>query len=92
MRFVKPIDVDAVRSIANKVSRIITVENNARMGGFGSAVAEVLMQERLTGPRLLIHGIPDRFIEHGAPAELNADLRLDPGGIASVVAEFCRLP
>jgi deoxyxylulose-5-phosphate synthase len=50
------------------------------------------MQERLTGPRLLIHGIPDRFIEHGAPAELNADLRLDPGGIASVVAEFCRLP
>lgn len=92
MRFVKPIDVDAVRSVANRFPRIVTVENNTRMGGFGSAVAEVISQESLTGPRLLIHGIPDKFVEHGAPAELNAQLRLDPEGITSVVAEFCRLP
>jgi 1-deoxy-D-xylulose-5-phosphate synthase len=92
MRFVKPIDVDMVRSLANRFSRIVAVEDNVRIGGFGSAVAEVLAAEQLTGPRLLIHGIPDIFVDHGAPAELHAALQLDPRGIASVVAEFCRQP
>lgn len=90
MRFVKPLDSDLLRSIGTRFSHIVTIEDNARIGGFGSAVGEFFAAEQITGVRLLIHGIPDRFIDHGTPAELQSDLKLDPKGIASVVTEFLR--
>ena len=88
MRFVKPLDADLIASVATRFSAIVTVEDNVVTGGFGSGVAEVLASRQITGVHLLVHGIPDRFIDHGSPAELHRDLRLDAAGIAGVVREF----
>lgn len=92
MRFVKPLDETLVRECVGRFSRIVTLEANARLGGFGSGVSEFLSREGVTGVRLCIHGIPDRFVDHGSPAELAAELRFDPAGIASVIKEFLGNP
>jgi 1-deoxy-D-xylulose-5-phosphate synthase len=86
MRFVKPLDADLLRDVASRFSRIVTLEDNAASGGFGSAVGEFLAE--FPGVRLRAHGVPDRFIDHGSPAELARDLRFDPEGVAALVAEF----
>ena len=86
MRFVKPLDADLLRDVASRVPRVVTLENNAASGGFGSAVGEFLTD--YPAVRLHTHGIPDSFIDHGSPAELARELRFDAQGIAAVVAEF----
>jgi len=65
MRFVKPLDEKLVMSLAARHRAIVTIEENAVMGGAGSAVGELLAAE---GVQLPLHhiGIPDRFIEHGS--------------------------
>jgi len=65
MRFVKPLDQDLVLEIAARHRAIVTIEENAIMGGAGSAVGELLAAEGAQLP-LLHLGIPDRFIEHGS--------------------------
>ncbi|MES0445123.1 MAG: 1-deoxy-D-xylulose-5-phosphate synthase [Desulfobacterales bacterium] len=87
-RFVKPLDSDLIVSLAREIPRIITVEENVRQGGFGSAVLECLSEQRITGFLLECIGIPDTFVEHGpqnllktkygidAPAIVNAAKRL----------------
>jgi 1-deoxy-D-xylulose-5-phosphate synthase len=86
MRFVKPLDADLLRDVASRVPRVVTLENNAASGGFGSAVGEFLTN--CPAVRLHTHGIPDSFIDHGSPAELARELRFDAQGIAAVVAAF----
>lgn len=88
MRFVKPIDHELLRDIAGRFSRVVTVEDNTVMGGFGSAVAEALAAEGVTQVRLRICGIQDRFVDHGTPQELSTEVGLDPPGIAASVARF----
>ncbi len=90
MRFAKPIDGDLVEAIARRFSCIITVEDHVVDGGFGGAVLEALFEKSIRGVRVRVHGVPDEFIEHAAPAELYAMLKLDPPGIASVVRDFLR--
>ena len=90
MRFIKPIDETLLESIATRFNRVITIEDNVVSGGFGSAVAEYYAAKDITSLHLKVHGIPDRFIEHGSPAELQQELQLDPPGIASLVKEFVR--
>jgi 1-deoxy-D-xylulose-5-phosphate synthase len=90
MRFAKPLDVELLASIASRHGHVVTIENNSLLGGFGSAVAEHFAASGVTGVRLMTHGITDRFVDHGSPAELAAELRLDPKGIAEVVTEFLR--
>ncbi len=85
MRFVKPLDQQLLDDIAGRFSTVVTVEDNTVRGGFGSAVAEYYTSQKYKSPRLVLHGIPDRFIEQGTPAELYRDLKLDPEGIASIV-------
>lgn len=87
MRFVKPLDGDLVEEIASRFTHIMTLEDNVVTGGFGSAVAEHLASKGITSVRLKVHGIPDRFVDHGTPAELQRDLRLDAEGVADVVRE-----
>ena len=65
MRFVKPLDEDLIISVAARHRALVTIEENATLGGAGSAVAELLAAEGLSVPLLQI-GIPDRFIEHGS--------------------------
>ena len=88
MRFVKPIDRDLLDRLAERFTRLITIEDNVITGGLGSAVAEYYASKGSHQIHLKIHGIPDRFIDHGSPAELYKDLGLDPQGIADLAREF----
>ena len=90
MRFVKPLDTALLDTLFSRFRRVVTIENNARLGGFGSGVAEYLARSKGADVQLLVHGLPDRFVDHGSPAELLTEVRLDAVGIASVVAEFLR--
>lgn len=84
MRFVKPIDRDLIIALAAEHSLLVSVEENAVIGGAGSEVERVL--EEITSPtRLLRLGIPDHFIEHGDQALLLAEIGLDREGIIRAV-------
>jgi 1-deoxy-D-xylulose-5-phosphate synthase len=85
MRFLKPLDVDLLRGLAVRVQRWVTVEDNTVIGGLGAAVAEFLAAEGISGVALRMHGLPDRFVDHGSPAELAAEVSLDAPGIAQAV-------
>jgi 1-deoxy-D-xylulose-5-phosphate synthase len=87
-RFVKPLDRQLILAEARRTGCLVTVEENALQGGFGSAVMELLEQERLTSVRIKRLGIPDRFIEQGSQAQLRKELGLDAEGIASAVEAF----
>ncbi|MFA7360828.1 MAG: 1-deoxy-D-xylulose-5-phosphate synthase [Candidatus Kapaibacterium sp.] len=87
MRFVKPLDSELLKNTFAKFKKVITVEDNSILGGFGSAVAEFAVQYGYKND-ILLHGLPDRFIEHGKPEELHKDLKLDSDGIAEVIEEF----
>lgn len=87
-RFVKPLDRELILSVAKECGALVTVEENALQGGFGSAVLELLSDERVTGLKVRRIGIPDRFIEHGTQAELRKMLGLDADGIARSVSTF----
>ena len=91
MRFVKPLDEALVRQLAAEHELLVTVEENAVMGGAGSAVAEFLAAEAIVRP-LLHLGLPDRYVEHAKPAEMLAECGLDAAGIeAAVRARLARL-
>ena len=87
-RFVKPLDRQLILAEARRTGCLVTVEENALQGGFGSAVLELLEEERLTGVRIKRLGIPDRYIEQGSQAQLRKDLGLDAEGIAAAVEAF----
>ncbi|TAK85682.1 MAG: 1-deoxy-D-xylulose-5-phosphate synthase [Betaproteobacteria bacterium] len=84
MRFVKPLDLELVRELAASHELLVTVEEHQVMGGAGSAVCEALADLRLE-KRVLLLGLPDRFIDHGDPARLLASVGLDAAGIAQSI-------
>ena len=84
MRFVKPLDTGLVKEIAASHDLIVTVEEHQVMAGAGSAVAEVL-STCATPRKILMLGLPDRFIDHGDSASLLASVGLDAQGIESSI-------
>ena len=86
MRFVKPLDENAVLSLARGHDVLVTVEENAA-GGAGAAVGECLAAHGVAA-RLLHLGLPDRFIQHGGRGDMLADAGLDAAGIARSVEEY----
>ena len=86
MRFVKPLDEEAVLSLARDHELLVTVEENA-LGGAGGAVSECLAANGVMCCLLQI-GLPDRFIQHGGRGDMLADAGLDPAGIARSVDEY----
>ena len=86
MRFVKPVDADLIRRLAQTHDALVTVEEGCLMGGAGSACAEVLMESAIVKPLLQL-GLPDRFISHGNVNNLLADCGLDAAGIAKSIRE-----
>ncbi len=84
-RFAKPIDEELVRQTAEKIGCLVTVEENALAGGFGSRVAEFLEQESVHPVRLVRMGIPDMFVKHGSREVLLEKLGLTSQGIAEKV-------
>ncbi|MBC8949189.1 MULTISPECIES: 1-deoxy-D-xylulose-5-phosphate synthase [Xenorhabdus] len=87
MRFVKPLDKELVLEIAASHELLVTLEENAIMGGAGSGVNELLMQEKLSVPVLNL-GLPDDFIPQGTQQELHADLGLDAAGIQNSIEKY----
>jgi 1-deoxy-D-xylulose-5-phosphate synthase len=90
-RFVKPIDEAMLEAIGLRFKNVLTIEENSVKGGFGSAVVEFFAQKGYKA-NIRIHGIPDEFIEHGAPAELLKGIGLDRSGIAKVARELVTAP
>ena len=84
MRFVKPLDVELAIAMARTHELVVTLEENAVMGGAGSAVSEALQAAGLSTAVLQL-GLPDRFIEHGNPEQLLSDCGLDQAGIVAAV-------
>lgn len=89
-RFAKPLDVDLIGEWARRTSRVVTVEDAALAGGFGSAVLEFISDARLDDVRVRRLGVPDRFIEHGPIPLLHRLIGLDAEGIARSTEEFVR--
>jgi len=87
-RFVKPLDRELILKAASRTGVLLTVEENALAGGFGSAILELLESAGMFDVRVKRIGIPDRFIEHGSQAQLRADLGLDAAGIAASAGEL----
>lgn len=86
-RFVKPLDQDIINIIAKTHKYIVTVEENSIVGGLGSAVAEVLTENRLKNDLLKI-GIPDNFVEQGTQSQLYNLIEIDDKGIYKKIKSF----
>ncbi len=80
-RFIKPLDHAMLKRVIKKVKTIVTVEENACHGGFGSAVFEYCCEHNM---RVRVHclGLPDSFIEHGARSTLLKITKMDAEGLA----------
>ncbi|MFC1858307.1 1-deoxy-D-xylulose-5-phosphate synthase [Thermodesulfobacteriota bacterium] len=81
-RFVKPLDSDLIVSLAKKIPRIITVEENTLQGGFGSAILESLSDNGIMA-QIRRLGIPDTFVPHGPQELLRSNYGIDAAGIVS---------
>lgn len=81
-RFIKPLDMQMLAKVFDECRFVVTVEEGALMGGFGSAVLETACEQGWDTRIMRTLGIPDRFIEHGDRNELLADAGIDPAGIA----------
>jgi 1-deoxy-D-xylulose-5-phosphate synthase len=84
-RFVKPLDADLIGALAKEIPRIVTVEENVRHGGFGSAILECLSDKGITGFLLECIGIPDTFVEHGPQKILRSKYGIDALAIVHAV-------
>ena len=84
MRFVKPLDADLIAELAGNHSLLVSIEENAAIGGAGSEVARVLSERGISTPLLRL-GLPDRFIDHGEQGQLLAELGLDKDGIVRAI-------
>ncbi len=83
-RFVKPLDRDMIVALAAEHEFLFTCEDNTIRGGFGSAVNELLAEEK--SPRLAaVFGLPDAFVDHGTPKQLYRDVGLMPDQLAKRV-------
>lgn len=88
-RFVKPLDERLIIDAASAYGAVVTLEENALQGGFGSAVLE-LFEERGVRCHVKRIGVADEFIEHGGQAELRAQLGLDAKGVEETVMSFVK--
>ena len=90
MRFVKPLDEALIKQLLPNHDLIVTLEENVIQGGAGSAVAEYLAKLG-SNKRLVLLGLPDRFVEHGDPAVLLASCGLDEVGIVDTIKHSTRV-
>lgn len=90
-RFIKPLDEQLLLSLAARIGRVLTVEENVAQGGFGSAVLELFADHGLLVPVKRI-AVPDRFVEHGHPDLLRRKYGLDAEGIYKAALEFLAKP
>lgn len=89
MRFAKPLDTEILKGVAQQFDRIITIEDGAREGGFGSAVLEWL-EDNGYRKNVVRLGLPDHFVEHGTVAELQHIVGIDAEGIIEAVNDIIK--
>lgn len=87
MRFIKPLDTERLNNIAERFEKIVTLEENTLIGGFGSAIIEYFADKNFKNDILRI-GLPDKFVEHGTQQQLHKLLEIDPEGIAKNILKF----
>lgn len=85
-RFAKPLDIDLMLPLADKIGRVVTMEDGCIKGGFGSALAEELLDAELA-VKLLRLGVPDKLVDHASPDQSKAELGLMPAQMAERVLE-----
>jgi|TARA_B110000259_G_scaffold145483_1_gene163871 1-deoxy-D-xylulose-5-phosphate synthase len=84
MRFVKPIDEQLIRDLAETHQLLVTLEENSTAGGAGSAVSEFLAEQGIVMPVLHL-GLPDRFVDHGNHAQQLESVGLDSATILATI-------
>ncbi len=84
MRFVKPLDRELLLELARGHDGLVTLEDNAIMGGAGSGVAELLAAEGMEVPMLHL-GLPDAYLDHASREDLLAQAGLDAAGVRAAV-------
>jgi 1-deoxy-D-xylulose-5-phosphate synthase len=87
LRFIKPLDIELIRRMVETHALIVTLEENAVIGGVGVEIARRLAEDGLF-PACLHLGLPDRFVDHGEQGELLAELGLDADGIVESVLKI----
>jgi 1-deoxy-D-xylulose-5-phosphate synthase len=90
-RFAAPLDERMIDGLARSVGRIVTIEENVPMGGFGSAVSECLDRRGLSGTPHLRIALPETFVRHGKRDELLAIVGLDAASIARRTLDWIRI-
>jgi 1-deoxy-D-xylulose-5-phosphate synthase len=91
-RFVKPLDKELILPKAQQIGRVVTMEEGCLMGGFGSAVAEALMDADIL-VSLLRLGVPDQLVDHAKPDEAKAEVGLTPAQMAeNIRAKYASQP
>jgi 1-deoxy-D-xylulose-5-phosphate synthase len=90
-RFVKPMDEEMLLSILKRFDKVITLEENALLGGFGSAILEFAEAHTVNNVLIKRMGIPDEFIQHGPRSKLLSILGLDKEGIVKMVKNVLKL-
>jgi 1-deoxy-D-xylulose-5-phosphate synthase len=91
-RFIKPIDREVLATVAARIPKIITIEENVLEGGFGSAVAECLHDQEIHNVRIKRLGIPDRFVEQGSPGRLREKYGIHEEGIFHAALSLMKEP
>ncbi|MEW6981563.1 1-deoxy-D-xylulose-5-phosphate synthase [Colwelliaceae bacterium 6471] len=89
MRFVKPLDNELIKRLANSHQTLVTIEDNVIAGGAGSGVNEYVLQQKLS-VNILNIGLPDAFIKHGTQEEIHQELGLDTEGILKQINDFLK--
>ncbi len=90
-RFLKPIDVESILDDVTITGRLLTVEENVRIGGFGQQVRDQLSGLGFEGPQAIV-ALPDGFVEQGAQPLIRRDCGLDCAGIVAVAKELVKRP
>jgi 1-deoxy-D-xylulose-5-phosphate synthase len=91
-RFVKPLDTELILPLAQRIGKVVTMEEGCLMGGFGSAVAEALLDNNVLVPVIRL-GVPDTLVDHATPEQSFASLGLNPSQMADrILATFSRKP
>jgi len=88
-RFVKPLDKNKILDVVKRCKKVLTIEENALKGGFGSSILELLQENNINVPVERI-GIPDRFVEHGSQSILRKNIGLDKESIKKKIEEMVR--
>ena len=89
-RFVKPLDTELILPLAQRIGKVVTMEEGCLMGGFGSAVAEALLDNNVVVPVMRL-GVPDKLVDHASPEQSFATLGLTPPQMVDrILATFSR--